>query len=262
LTHTGGRHSQKGSTVEYTYGRLGESMQTLKDSRPEWLIFGFDPCHGIPENPRIQLLQGIGANKILLHPTTGFLVADVPPLQVRNAPVTYHSDDHAKGVPMPFKSQEYAYRGFYPFKNAHFVIARFAVPDRNSGKLPLDTDTVTVFDPGPRGWMPSYWWLYPDGHLETGSIRPSHSPRTDAILPFRDGVAWFVGSYQLGIEAAGLYVTSGRIERRVLVGFVRAASTSPDGCKIAVNHDPGNYSGPGTLKVIDMCGQADRHPAD
>jgi hypothetical protein len=73
------------------------------------------------------------------------------------------------------------------------------------------------------------------------------------IFPAQPGIYYISPAYPLN---DGLFKVIGENKvERVLKGFIEGYAVSPDGCRIAVDHN-GNHTGKrgeGTLKVIEVC---------
>jgi hypothetical protein len=233
--------------VKHTYGRLDEALGTVDT---EWKTMSFDPAtcrpksESPPTNPLPEWVKGKTVK--VLEEIGGILVLDgEKENSLRNLPVSFHPQGAANSIAMPFNSREHHIQGYQPFKGAYFILGTYFV------RVPAHPDGGYGKSPWPEGAVRPYWWLYRDGRVVRETLKPSRDPYDTSVLPFRDGIAWHIGF----VRGEGLYVTDARGERQAVAGFVQQTVTSPDGCRIAMNHrrsinDPWTT---GTLKVIELC---------
>jgi hypothetical protein len=154
----------------------------------------------------------------------------------------FHRTNDEIGVELPFSCYE-VFRGlrYHPFKGAYFALE---------------------FDfrhPWPEGRDRRAYWLYPDGAVETIVLPYSIAIRESGI-PTARGIIAFSRPEKRGEDYWVHLVTPGST-RRILRGNA-SGLTSPDGCRVAILHDPNfdaRVSGrsprtPVTLKILELCG--------
>jgi hypothetical protein len=188
-----------------------------------------------------------GQRVLRLKPEHGFLLLG-PEKGDRNTPVTYHPRGEHDGIVMPFKRKEarLAFIKYVPFENAYLVSGDYFISDARHPQGGYNRS------PWPKGASIPIWWLRPDGRVTETKLH------TDArfgvwIFAMRPGLFFISHGYSVNMD--GLFFASESTAKRVLKGFIEGYAVSPDGCKIAVDHN-GNYSGSaglGTLKVVDVC---------
>jgi hypothetical protein len=185
-----------------------------------------------------------------LRPEDGFLVLGDEKGD-RNTPVTYHPKGLLDGVTMPFKRREFYFPEikFFSFKGAYFIVGDYFVP------VPNHPDGGYNKSPWPSRISRPVWWLYPDGRVEEMKV-PSVIRATSAsfIFPAKTGIYIISPDYPY---RDGLYAVTGDRVKWVLKGFIENYAVSPNGCEIAVSHNP-NFTGTperGTLKVVEVCSE-------
>jgi hypothetical protein len=232
--------------VLHTYGRLDSGLHTIET---EWKNKLFDPatCRPKSESPaQAPPVWTQGKTVKVLDEINGILVLDDEKAEsLRNRPVTFHPNGAATGIPMPFNAREHHIQGYHPFKGAYFILGSYFV------KVPGHPDGGYGKSPWPEGAAQPYWWLYPDGRVESGQLAPNQGRNVSETVPYRDGYLWHGGP--MGRET--LYRADERGDTSVAKGFAQQMVTSPDGCRIAMNHrrsinDPWTAA---TLKVIELC---------
>jgi len=170
----------------------------------------------------------------------------------RNTPVTFHPNGARQGVVMPFRSREFFFPGvtYYEFKGAYFIVGEYFVTDLSNSWGGFNKH------PWPTGMPIPVWWLYPDGRVEEIKLpTEARFAAMSAIFPARTGIYYVSLDFP---RSEGLYrVSSESIARRILSGWIENYAISPDGCRIAVNHnDHDKYDGKrglGTAKAVNIC---------
>lgn len=100
------------------------------------------------------------------------------------------------------------------------------------------------------------WWLYPDGTVDEITL-PAGYWLQSMVVPTAVGYATINTYFTIG--QAGVYLIRGEKVQRVLDGLVAQQAISPDGCRLAVHHDPRPFETYAlkyqlvTLKVIEFC---------
>jgi hypothetical protein len=180
----------------------------------------------------------------------GFLVLGSD-REARNSPVTYYPDGGPKGVLMPFKRREFDFSGitFFPFKGAYLVSSTYFMPDSAHPYGGYDKY------PWPKGALRFVWWLYPDGRIEEIRLPSEESRSTPSTWIFAaiPGI-FFVDAGSRKNEL--VHIVDGKTHR-ILSGNIYQRSVSPNGCRIAIDHDEnGNHMDEakgGTMKVLEVC---------
>ena len=178
-----------------------------------------------------------------LSPYLGLLNCNVPAATVRTQYVRarFHKPDDDVGVEVPFSCYEVQMSlRYYAFEGAYFG---------------------WEFDfrsPWPVGRPRRAFWLYPTGRVETVVYPYSEIIREQAIPTVAGLIAFAQPTDRNGDY--GVYLVTPEATKRILRGHA-AGVTSPDGCKVAVLHDPEykarlqNRSPKSTvtLKVLELC---------
>ena len=232
------------------YGKFGETVrQERGPAQGE-----FDPvtCRPIKElPPRPEWTQGLAVR--WLRAEHGLLVlgsAD-PKEAFKNTSISYcPGGEQARCIKLPIKQRES--RGFewVPFKGAYFVVGHYFQVD------PKHPSGGFGRSPWPAGIPMPVWWLYPNGQVEEIMLPTGHWLQT-IVVPTVLGFATTNTYFTTG--QAGVYLVRGEKVSRIFEGFVEQLAYSPDGCKIAVNHDPrpletnARNNRHVTLKVVELC---------
>jgi hypothetical protein len=232
------------------YGKLGETVRLERGPGQG----EFDPvtCRPIKElPPRPEWTAGLAVR--WLRPEHGLLVLGSAETSefMKNSPISYCPEgEKARCVETPLRRRES--RGFewVPFKRAYFVIGDYfrVNPRQPSGGFNLS--------PWPSGLPMPVWWLYPDGRVEEIKLSPGPWLR-NFVFPAK------VGHLTIGEGPTrwehSLYLLRSERGEAIIHGLFHAQAVSPDGCKLAVNHDPKpletnarNYRHV-TLKVVELC---------
>jgi hypothetical protein len=169
----------------------------------------------------------------------------------KNTPVSYcPAGEKALCIQLPIKQRESRGFDWVPFKRAYFVVGDYFQVDSRHPSGGFNRS------PWPKGISMPAWWLYPDGRVEEIKLPAGHWLQT-TVVPTATGFATINTYFTVG--QAGVYLIRGNNVTRILEGFVEQLAVSPDGCKIAVNHDPkpletnARNNEHVTLKVIELC---------
>lgn len=227
-----------------SYGKLGE--ETTRKIKPGEIAFDRGgSCRPWSEDVHIATpAWAEGKTDVLrLWPRLGLISCNVRPYSVatRHINASYHKSGAESGIELPF-SCNHVRRGFtyYPFKGAYF------------------TPEQAHMTPWPAGSDRKSYWLYPDGKVET-LVLPYSSAIRENMVPTKRGIIAF-GRPATRQEDYGVYLVTPQATKRILRGHA-AGVTSPDGCKVAILHDP-EYdarldrrpvSEPVTLKILELC---------
>ena len=226
------------------HGQLGKE-QVLK-VEPGKLMFESGPtssCRPWKERPPAPAWAQGKTATMLLWPRTGVIACNVLDysFQTKTVKASFHKQAVAEGVDLPFSCFDVR-RGFkyYHFKQAHFAVQQ---------------DLVT---PWPIGRDRIAYWLFPDGRVETIRLPYSSAIRENMVPTVRGIVAFSRPTSR--DEDYGIYFVTPDRTQLILQGHGFGV-TSPDGCKVAVLHDPDyvariehrRVSGPATLKLLDVC---------
>jgi hypothetical protein len=231
--------------VYAVYGQLGkETIRKIeRDGRFNFERGPMGSCRPYTEiPPKPDWLD----KKILswrLWPPAGFIdcqAADASAFE-RYIKARFHKPDDAKGVPLPFSCYEiFGGLKYYAFKGAYFALEHdFRWP------WPKERDR-RVF------------WLYPDGRVEITVLPYSNAIRETGI-PTARGLIAFARPTKRG-EDYWIYLVTPEAFKVVLRG-AGSGVTSPDGCKVAMLHDPEfdarvdkrRVTTKVTLKVLELC---------
>ena len=149
---------------------------------------------------------------------------------------------HTKPIALPIKASEKRRMTYSEYMGA-YVIERSELTRKDADRTPSG----------------KAWLLFPTGKISEAEM--PHGPWLRAIwgyAPTRKG--WSVSSRATGGKSnfdpgdAGIYLVSGNVAQRLVVGFPGTPAVSPDGCKVAAIVNP--LTGPGlkaTLRIIDVC---------
>lgn len=224
-----------------SYGVLGEEI-TLK-VEPGKAFFDPRSCKRWSERPAPPAWAVDKVETWTLEPPLGVIncnaVTHFP--GNREVKASFHRGQEATGTPLPFSCYDVR-RGFtyYPFNNAFFAI---------------EQALVTPWPPGPARKI---FWLYADGEVQSVTLPYSSAIRGD-MVPTKAGIVAF-GRPASRDEEYGVYLVTPRGARRILRGSA-SGKTSPDGCRVAILHDPdfgarvSNQRAllPVTLRVLEVC---------
>jgi hypothetical protein len=232
------------------YGKLGET--TRQERGPAQGEFDPVTCRPIKDlPPRPEWTQGLAIR--WLRSDHGFLVlgAADPKEAMKNTPIQFCSNaERASCVELPIKQRES--RGFewVPFKKAYFVVGHYFQVDSRHPRGGFNRS------PWPLGAPLPAWWLYPDGRVE------------QLLLPPGRWLEYFVYPSSVGFLTVGagpsafeqsLYLIQDDKGVSIVHGLIQTPAVSPDGCRIAINHDPqplktnARNNSHVTLKIIELC---------
>ena len=178
-----------------------------------------------------------------LWPRLGLINCNVPSYSILNRSIraSFHDPDGESRVALPFSCYDIR-KGFryYPFKGAFFGVEYASVL------------------PWPVGKSRRAYWLYPDGRVEVISLSYSTAIREE-VIPTVHGIIAF-GRPAKSHEDYGVYLVTPESTKLILHGRARGA-TSPDGCKVAMLHDPDfakrvsgrRVSSNVSIKVLEIC---------
>jgi hypothetical protein len=228
------------------FGELGK--ETVRKIRPGEMNFdrgatgSCRPWNERPSNP-----SWLKNKTAIWHlwPRLGLINCGVPAatLRTRNVKATFHKPNDEVGVELPFSCYEVTGGlRYYPFKGAYFA---------------LEFDYRS---PWPEGRNRRAYWIYPDGRVQVQVLPYSLAIRESAVPTARGIVAF--SSTVAGDDDYWIYLVTPGATTRILRGNA-AAVTSPDGCKLAMLHDPDfkarvrtkGVTTPVTLKVLELCGK-------
>lgn len=227
-----------------SYGQLGK--ETTRKIKPGEMNFDRGPegsCRPWAERPANPAWAKEKTAIWHLWPRLGIINCQTPTASVRTRHIKarFHKPGDEAGVELPFSCYEvFGGLRYYGFKGAY---------------LALEFDFRS---PWPHGRDRRAFWLYPDGRVETVSFPYSQAIRARAIPTARGFVAFArPGDPE---DDYGIYFITPESTRRIARGNA-AGVTSPDGCKVAILHDPDfkarartrPVATPVTLKVLDLC---------
>lgn len=162
----------------------------------------------------------------------------VRPLGKKGDPILFYRTGKKEPVSLSITNEGIRHADYYPFKGAYFI-------------HPFISNQDT-------------WWLYPEGRME--EIKFPALPKLLAygkFYPISKG--FFITADSSKIDTgkdpgdAGGYLLTGTSVRKLIAGYLRAETVSPDGCKIAFVSYPYIDAtlvadpAPITLKMIDFC---------
>ncbi len=228
-----------------SYGELGKEV--VRKIKPGELLFDralTGSCR--PWNERPATPHWLEQNTRFWHlwPNSGLINCRANDVSVRTRSVRaqFHPLSHEAGVELPFSCYQ-VFRGlrYHPFKRAYFS---------------LEFDFRS---PWPEGRDRKAFWLYPNGHVET-IVLPFSAAIRESAIPTARGIVAFAQPMKRG-EDYWVYLVTPESSKRILRGNA-SGLTSPDGCRVAVLHDPEfnarvdgrSVSAPVTLKVLELCG--------
>jgi hypothetical protein len=226
------------------YGKIGD--ETVQKIRPGEFTFDRGPggsCR--PKRPPSTRPAWLKQNTRFwqLWPATGHINCRAASANVRDRHVKarFHAPDDNVGIELPF-SCYHVFRGlrYYPFKGAYFA---------------LEFDFRA---PWPEGRDRRAFWLYPDGRVEIIALPYSTAIRENGVPTVR-GIVAFARPVNRD-DDYWVYLVTPESAKRVIRGNASGV-TSPDGCKVAMLHEPEfgarvkgqPVNNPGTLKVLELC---------
>ena len=226
------------------YGQLGK--ETVRRVKPGEMNFdrvggSCRPSEERPPNPpwikeRTEIWH--------LWPRFGLINCKVVSSSLGNRAIkaSFHKTNDESEFELPFSCYDVERRvKYYAFKNAYFALERGPV------------------SPWPVGQTRKVYWLSPEGNVQT-IVLPYSSAIRESMVPTARGIVAFSRPATRD-EDYGVYLVSTGPPKRILRGHA-AGVTSPDGCKVAVLHDPDfdsrvegrRVAAPITLKVLELCG--------
>jgi len=234
-----------------SYGELGS--ETTRKIKPGELNFdrgSRGSCRPWSERPKPPSWAKENTAIWPLSPYKGLLNCNVAAATASTQYVKarFHKPNDEQGVELPFSCYEVSMGlKYYPFKGAYFSFE---------------------FDfriPWPAGRDRRAFWLFPDGTVETQLLKYSTAIRAGGI-PTAKGIVTFATPARAFAEPASaeadywIYLVTPMESKRILPGH-GSGVTSPDGCKVAMLHDPEykarinnrSVTTRVTLKVLDLC---------
>lgn len=228
-----------------SYGELGKEV--VRRIKPGELLFDralTGSCR--PWNERAETPDWLGKNTRFWHlwPNLGLINCRANDVSVRTRSVKaqFHPLSNVAGVELPFSCYQ-VFRGlrYHPFKGAYFS---------------LEFDFRS---PWPEGRDRKAFWLYPNGQVET-IVLPFSTAIRESAVPTSRGIVAFAQPMKRS-EDYWVYLVTPESSKRILRGNA-SGLTSPDGCRVAMLHDPEfnarvdgrSVSAPVTLKVLELCG--------
>ena len=225
------------------YGELGR--ESTRSIRPGEVSYDRGPgasCRPWSERPKKpDWLTGSIAFRPL-SPYFGLINCNVAAatLHTKHIKARFHSPDDKAGVELPFSCYEvFTSLIYHQFKGAYFG---------------LEFDFRS---PWPANRDRRIFWVYPDGQTETHVLAYSELIRHN-VIPTAQGIIAFSRPTSREGEDRTYLISEGKA--RILLRGPAAGVTSPNGCKVAVNHDEDyesrmRWGGKKrtTLKVIELC---------
>ncbi|HZO55660.1 MAG TPA: hypothetical protein VFB63_23320 [Bryobacteraceae bacterium] len=235
--------------LRVNYGKLGEESGVERGPLQTGEFYDAHTCRNQNELDALPVWAK-QANARRLLPQHGFLVADGGSRNTTYSLCPTDANDRAQCVGLSIGQREVRTFNWHPFKGAYFAVGHYFQVDASH------PDGGVGRSPWPKGVPMPVWWLYPDGRTERVML-PSGPWLNYFVSPTRNGFAT-VGHNNAGQQT--LYFMAGDAVRPILVGLIEKDAVSPDGCRLAVIHDPKKPSDPTpqhqrhiTLKVIDFC---------
>jgi hypothetical protein len=231
-------------------GKLGETVRTERGPAQG----EFDPvtCRPIKESPpRPEWTRGLAVR--WLRPEHGLLVLGSSERSefMKNTPIRYCDQGKQElCIELPLRQRETRGFDWQPFKRAYFIFADYF------RLVPRHPDGGFNVRPWPEGLPMPVWWLYPGGRVDEIKLPAGHWLQS-RVVPTAVGYATINTYFTIG--QAGVYLIRGEKVQRILDGFVEQQAISPDGCRLAVHHDPKPLETYArkyqliTLKVIELC---------
>jgi hypothetical protein len=114
--------------------------------------------------------------------------------------------------------------------------------------------------PWPAGRERRAFWLYPTGRVET-IVLPYSAAIRESAIPTARGIVAFAHP-ETRNDDYWVYLVTPNSAKRIVRGSA-SGMTSPDGCKVAMQHDPDfdarvegrSVKAAVTLKVLELCKQ-------
>ena len=223
------------------YGELGKET-VVKTSPGELTFHRGGSCRPMRElAPLPEWSRSIATQ--VLWPRVGVISCNVRSYSYANrqVPASFHKLTDPVGIELPFSCFDVRY-GFkyYTFKGAYFAQQR---------------DLVS---PWPVGRDRKAYWLYADGKVETVLV-PYSAVIRDTMIPTARGIVTLTEPAS-GDSNLGVYLITSAGPKRILRGYA-GGSVSPDGCRLAVSHDPEfirriehrRVSSTPSLKILELC---------
>lgn len=171
----------------------------------------------------------------------------------QNTPIMFYPSSDNRGIPLPIGTREAwpSLTRFVPFKNAYLLW----------GYSYIDKVTGTEYPYIPLDKSQPLWWLTPDGRVQEQAIPIKPWMRKQEFYAIQDGLLVASrGITDLGEPGvSGGYIVRHETEQKVMSGLLESVAVSPDGCKVALIHDPYTkepfYKRVG-LKIISVCEEA------
>jgi hypothetical protein len=154
----------------------------------------------------------------------------------QNEPLRFHPKSSSEWIALPIGTRE-VWRidvRYAPFKNAYFLPPITYIDSKTGKEEPIG--------PWPKGKAVPVWWLSPDGSVTTESVPYMRFMRggSRGYFPTRQGI--FIYSHKTDGAGkpgdAGGYLARNGQATKLITGMVESVSVSPDGCRIALIHDP------------------------
>lgn len=216
--------------VQRFYGKFGDERQ-IEFPKTKGAFFDDVNCRPY-DNPEIIIKRKSRAIKLLLdkHGYLDIGASNVPAWRSKEKVKLYRIGDK-EGTEIPIHPVHISFPRYYEFKGA------YAIYSPHTAKR--------------------FWWLYPDGKVEEVTLPTELRP-----YPTRRGVVagWGKTKSNRDPGSGGLYLWTERGQPiRLLAGYAREVTISPDGCKIAFVHYPYvdatkiDDPAPITLKAINLC---------
>lgn len=166
----------------------------------------------------------------------------LPSVSDKYVKARFHKANDREGTELTFSCYEVLPgMKYYPFKDAYFALEHdFRWP------WPKERDR-RVF------------WLYPDGRVETTVLPYSNAIRETGI-PTARGLVTFARPTERG-EDYWIYLVTPNAAKVIMRGHASTGVTSPNGCRVAMLHDPDyearldhrRVTTKVTLKVLELC---------
>jgi hypothetical protein len=227
-----------------SYGELGN--ETVRKIKPGELDFDRGPtasCRPWGERPVTPPWFDEKARIWHLWPRLGLINCRSASVSIRTQHIKarFYKPDETVGIELPFSCYE-VFRGlrYYPFKGAYFA---------------LEFDFRS---PWPEGRDRRAFWLYPDGRVET-IVLPYSTAIRESGIPTVHGIVAFARPVKRE-DDYWVYLVTPEATKHIMRGNASGV-TSPDGCKVAMLHDPEfdaridrrPVTTSVTLKVLELC---------
>lgn len=154
----------------------------------------------------------------------------------RNWPLRFHAYNSKIDISLPMGTREVWHNlvKYAPFRDA-YLLYPVAYIDPDTGK-------EGPIGPWPKGKPVPMWWLTSDGKVTTEQVpyMPFMRGGSRGFFPTRDGI--FIYTHKtddLGKPGdAGGYLARRGAVIKLITGMIDNVTVSPDGCKVAFQHDP------------------------